>query len=177
MSACIPAKIFIGGVLPANCVQALCEAICADGPGIDWGGDPVHPKTREDLLALVDRHSHWLELRDSNARNGFFESIEFECLGARLSWDRHSEGRYELTAEWVRHRPDVGEFSFAANDDGDETMHAEPVYTAYAALLEGQIHQALTLLADVCRDHRKIAPLPPFTIEEGDVPRKIRKRS
>lgn len=169
MSDRYAAYIKIGGVLARDKVEDFCAAVCGDSTPCEWGGDDAKPETEKDLLQLVDAKSGFLVFQDGEARYGFFESIENACKAAGLSFDRHSDAYCEYSAEIVRYRPTRGELGFPSNNDGDELMQASPVYDAYAHLLKGQFHQALTLLESVAGTHQRLPPLPPFTIGEADV--------
>ena len=101
MADYMQAFIDIGGKLPTDRVAAFLVAITADGCQTDWGGPDV--TTREDIIEQAEEHEQ-LRLYSDEASYGSFDSVEAFCREHALSYDRHSDAKYEHQAGWMRWR-------------------------------------------------------------------------
>lgn len=75
----------------------------------------------QDLAKEIDEHGN-LTVANSEASWGSFQDLESLCFDLGLSFDRHSEARYEYDAEIVRWRPGMDEPEVVASNQGGHIM-------------------------------------------------------
>ena len=86
----VSAEIQVGGDLSSGAVDALCQAITAQG--VSWAhGDALFaPESAADLLEVVDEAGH-LHLYCDAAAYGMFSELEEHLTALGLPFDRKSE--------------------------------------------------------------------------------------
>lgn len=125
MSDRFPAKISIGGKIKRRDVVSLCDQITEAGVCSGWDGDTVEcsPASEAELLRIAP--SGYIELYDVDARYGQFEDLEQFLTQHDISFDRHSEAKYEYNAEMVNFRSGMKEpVVLPSNQEGSETFVA-----------------------------------------------------
>jgi hypothetical protein len=166
--------IHIGGVLwkgplpegTEDITQEFVDHLCVTTPDFDW--EPPNwsaVKTVADLEQFVVR-GH-LTFADQEASYGHFEEIEQKCQELNLSYDVFSGGHFEYEPQVEQFRAATGVcVCTPTTGDGDLLTYLEPIHKVYDYLRQGQIHQALTVLAEVYAKSPRVEPLPLFEIRE-----------
>jgi len=166
-------QIAIGGILwlgpdedektEDGALRTFLEAITDQGIGHDWEEEDVHPKNADELLKY-SRNGR-LNFTDSQASYGHFEDLEQKCIDLELPYDVYSDAYGEYGAILSTYRPDTGFQDYETDAEFNPITQIEPVRRAYKHLLQGQVHQALTLLEDVNKRVPPLSPIPPFEIK------------
>ena len=97
-----PCELMIGGEIPRDVAEELCQRISQQGVSLDWGDADFTPTCPNQLLEALDEDG-LLTLVDDQARDGEMYELE-EFLQARhIYYVRHSSGHYEFTEsfEWL----------------------------------------------------------------------------
>lgn len=154
--------ITIGGQLKRADLDAFLAAVTGTGASHEWGEADFAPANEQELLeGLTDGR---LVLRDDQARFGEFTELEEACRALGLSYQRHSEGKYEFDPEVVDWRPGMSEplIRMGSNDDEVTTfVRADYVRQAIDLLETGGAKRALALLREVCPT---VSEVPVFEI-------------
>ncbi len=171
-----PGEITIGGKVPANLLEEFLGELDSTGAKVGgYDGAEFDAKTAHDLRQALDENGH-LFLADAEARYGQFEELEAFCVQHGISFDRHSDARYEFDAENVYFRPGMkGPLVVRSDNDGDDLLDISLV-RPIARELVGVVAAAATnrkkLLAAVTKTIRalnkllqpEVEPLPQLQI-------------
>jgi hypothetical protein len=161
-----PGEITIGGAVPAALVVGLCQAVNAQGVGLEWGVEGLIVADAAALRAAVDGHGH-LWLCDSSATGGMFEELEEFLQAHDLPYDRRSDafgGEYD--GELICFRPGGEPREFVTDSDGCIVVPRATVQSALAQLAVEDGAGARALLeAAIGQD---LPALPAFTVEETE---------
>lgn len=127
-------EIKIGGRIPASKVEGLCVAITDQGVALEWGDADFEPKTAKDLTEAAD--GGVLRLCSDQAIYGRFVELEGFCVKNGISFDRHSEGKYEYDAEIVKFRSGMRRpRTFLSDQNGHQLVaHIGAVLKGWRAL-------------------------------------------
>jgi hypothetical protein len=162
-------RITIGGNVPEALFPELREWCLEADLKEEWSDDrPFFEaiKLPEDLRESVKSGGH-LVLMDAEASGGMFEDLETWLRQNNIPFDRHSTGASgAYDAELVMFRPGMeAPITFPSTDSGYEPLvSAFPVIEAYRHLREGNIHSAMTHLANEVGHLQSIPTLPPFQL-------------
>ena len=129
-------KISIGGQVPTDKVEALMDAINAEGINLhpDWADKPFSAECKQKLMDALNDSGH-IVLCDDQARNGMFDCLEDALTELGISWERWSDSYCEYDAEIVWWHPGMdAQDGIICIADGNEVVLAEPVKEAYALL-------------------------------------------
>ena len=110
-----PAKIDIGGKIPAELLPELTQLAVADGLAVDWGGEPITEV--EDLLRAVD-DDNCLTLYDEQASYGEFDDLETFLRNNDIPYDRASDPHFEYGGCIVMFRPGMKAPRYFPQQDG-----------------------------------------------------------
>ena len=130
MSEYLAAHLTIGGPIPRRLVARLCATIGQERLALDWGEPVFQPQSADDLLAAcIDLGGvRLLRLYDEQARWGQFEELERLLVRHKIAFDRHNEGKYEISPEWFAFRPGLGGFPLPTNAQEQVVIEAEPLW-------------------------------------------------
>ena len=108
MSDRFPGDIIIGGRIPRRRLDDLAGRIADQGVGINW----QDTLDRACILAAIEAAAAkggTVRFTDDAALNGYFEELEEWLTRHGIDFDRHSDARYEYSAQNVygrgRNRP------------------------------------------------------------------------
>ena len=169
MADSFPGEIMIGGKVPAALLEEFLGKIGSTGAKVGgYDGVEFDAKTAEDLRRALDEDAH-LFLVDDQARYGQFEELEAFCVQHGISFDRHSDARYEFDSENVYFRPGMkGPLVIRSDNDGDDLLDISLV-RPIARELVGVVAAAATnrkkLLAAVTKTIRALNKLLPPEVE------------
>ena len=166
-------QIVIGGILWLEIgedettedgnLKKLLDAVCDQRVGHNWDDDDVEPRNEEELLTyLTDGR---LNFTDSQASYGHFADLEQLCSDLNLAYHVRSDAYGEYGACLQTYHPETGFVDFETSAQFYPVTPVQPVREAFEHLKLGQIHQALTLLAEVAKRNPRVPPLPPFEIK------------
>ncbi len=175
-------RICIGGPVPAELVESLCDVIAALGAELDTGVGDFQPKSADCLLNAVDEDH--LELFDHHAPFGEFPELEEFLRENDIPYDRRSEGKYEYDPELVMFRPGRDPVYVYTTQDGNPVMDVAPVECvrdnlretlqsiqdqAFSSDLDKLLRDVVGLaIFDLCGVlPPDVPPLPPFEIVES----------
>jgi len=177
MADYVSAHITLGGRVPAQIGDKLCQAIAQEGLALDWCESVFCPGTPDDMLEARREIDDALVLRlyDDQVAWGEFQELEKFLVRHRIAFDRFNEGKYDISPGLVQYRPSLGKFNFACDAQGRVLVPASPLWEvqgllrgAHSALREGLVSQSRLTLTDALRQLRKHLPrqLPPLTMLE-----------
>ena len=128
MADCIPGEITIGGTIPDDVLGAFLGEVNSTGASVGgYGGTEAAFKTTADLTEALDDDGHLL-LVDDQASFGQFEGLEDFCVKHGISFDRHSDAKYEFDAENVSYRTGMKKpVSIPSNNDGEDLFSVKAV--------------------------------------------------
>jgi hypothetical protein len=157
----VSAEIQVGGDLSSGAVDALCQAITAQG--VSWAhGDALFaPESAADLLEVVDEAGH-LHLYCDAAAYGMFSELEEHLTALGLPFDRKSDAGAGFDAELEAFRPGNETQQLLLDGDGKPVVSLKDVLAAIDLIEAGQGPEAASLL--VRKSGRDLAPLPPLRI-------------
>lgn len=113
-----------------------------------------------------------LRLYNEQARWGQFEELEQLLIRCQIAFDRHNEGKYEISPERFSYRPGSDGVAYQTNAQERIVVEAEPLEKLVDQLAEARravrLHDsrlALRKLAAISRAVRRHLPrrLPPLT--------------
>jgi hypothetical protein len=160
MSDRIPARILIGGPIPASLATDLAQAITEEQAFLNYDEPAFSPKTEADLLGAV-RDGH-LALVNPEASWGLFNTLERFLCTHRIAFDRYTEGKYEYNAEIVQFRPGMRHpESFLATQDAKIVVPVSEIIAALRRLERGSIKAAIRQLKKAIG--KQIPPLEPLS--------------
>lgn len=164
MADYFPGEIYIGGDVPLELIPELLQIAAADGACLDYGEQAIDAEiTAEELLAYIDGDGA-LKFCAYEARYGEFQELESWLQSHGIPYDRHSDSRYEFTAEWRRWRPGMElPLVTVSNNDGGDFCEVAPVAAAREALLATNTGLAMRWL-DRALEFKDVPELPPFRI-------------
>ena len=154
--------ITIGGRLERSKVPELLGEIAEARVSLEWGDAHFAPEAVEDLRDALKNGRLWLCY--DQASYGEFPELEAACQVLGLAFCRHSEARYEHSAELVDFRPGMAEPLVRVGDNSDEQAAYVPersVREALALLEEGHAADAVKALRDLCPD---LPEIPTFEV-------------
>jgi hypothetical protein len=181
MSEHMAADIWIGGKIQASLVTGLCEAICREQVGMEWGCYNFKPTSAEELLDAREDNGDGVKLLhfcDDQARWGEFEGLEAFLREHCIAFRRQSDGRYEYSAEVAEYRPEEDLVVFVTDPQHEPYVLAseltdveKKLAKAVKHLEDGNADKALRAAQAAQRLLRRqlpptLPPLEPFTIEE-----------
>lgn len=154
------ASITIGGPVPPELVDELCQTIREEGLCRDWA-DPFNPETAEDLLGALSIDEH-LSLSDNQATGDCFDRLEDFLAAYNIPFNRHTDPNNYWDGEIVMFRPGMKKPRyFHATESGHISVTSDGVAEVIKLLEQGlpnTAEQRLKELAGYGTD------LPPFTI-------------
>jgi hypothetical protein len=131
-----PAKITIGGAIPAKLVPILAQAIEDQEVVLGGGYEGLYCTATEATLAIMQaaNNGHMLDLSYSQAAYGQFADLEEFCAANGIAFDRHSDGHDEYDAEICRYRPGMRDaFVSYASGTGDDLIAVDHLDTILAS--------------------------------------------
>lgn len=168
MSTRVAAHIHIGGNFPRSLLPQLYDAVHEEGVGSgdDYTGCSFNEnefRTEEDVIGEINK-AGYLCLMSHEAPNGMLVVIETFLKTSNIPYDRFgaaSSGEFMSDVSFFRTGMTTSE-DLVTDDDGDPTVSASVVITAYEALLVGNVHGALTALEPY--QNHKVPSLPLFKL-------------
>ncbi len=164
-----PGEIHIGGVLrPADHDEEDIDAFlgqCSEQP-LQWG-ESGHggPLTLDVIDQVIDADTGWITFRHDQACYGEFEELEELCCRLGLSFDRHSDARWEYNGESTRWRPGMERpLVENATQSGNPLIDRERVEACLATLKAGRVEEGIKDLQDLVPE---VAPLTKFEVDAG----------
>ncbi len=163
----VSAKIVIGGRVPADQVDALCEAIEDEGLGPDWD---VIFETRADLLAYLRANQDGADLCAHEVNAGEFEILQAFCTTHRLVYQLVYDG---YGGQWgpamrLRHA-DGSEETCSLDRDGGDAVVGRHDLTVQAFASVDEVHAYLERF-ERFRPGRLILPEACLDPPVGDAP-------
>ena len=98
MSDHFPGDITIGGDIPRRLLDKLAEMIASEGVSIDWQYALDEAAVRAAIEAAASK-GETVRFTDDEACYGQFDDLENWLTGRGISFDRHSDARYEYDGE------------------------------------------------------------------------------
>jgi len=129
MADYVSAHITLGGSVPVQCGNKLCQAIANERLALDWCESSFVPQSAQDLLEARTTIEGALVLRlyDEQAAWGQFDALEQFLVRHEIAFDRFNEGKYEISPGLVRYRPGWGTFRSDCDAQGRVMVPAEPL--------------------------------------------------
>ena len=176
MADYFPGEIRIGGTIPGDVLEAFLAEVNATGAKVGgYEGLEFAATTAADLTEALDGDGH-LFLVNDQARSGMFEEMEAFCVRHGISFDRHSDARYEYDAENISFRTGMKEpVSIPSNNAGEDLFTVGAVRPVVKELTRvvtaGLTREKLKAAAVKIIRHLnsllppEIEPLPPLQVE------------
>jgi hypothetical protein len=171
MADYFPGEIHIGGPIPRRLLKRLIAAIVAEGLSLTNYGDPAAtPSTLQKALEAGEI----VHLYDDQATYGQFEGLENFLARHRIHFNRHSDSRYEFSAENVYCRGGKRPIVLFATEEGCPLLSCDEV----TAILD---NASLDDTAKLRAIRRKAAPpemrpLEPVRLVSGSEQKGDRRR-
>lgn len=124
MSEYFPGEIRIGGPIRRHLLKRLIAAIVAEGVSLGNYGD--RPATQESLQEAFTA-GDVVHLYDDQACYGQFDGLEAFLTRHRIHFDRHSDSRYEFSAENVYYRGRGRPVILFATEDGTPLLPCDEI--------------------------------------------------
>ncbi len=164
-----PGEIQIGGTLRVadhdpNDID-LFLGQCSEQP-TEWGesGQRV-ALTLDTISQVIDEDTGFIIFRDDQARYGEFEELEELCCRLDLSFDRHSDARYEHDGESTRWRPGMERpLVEHVTQSGNPLIDRKRVEACLVIFQDGRVEDGIKALQDLVPD---VAPLTKFEVDTG----------
>jgi len=161
MSDRLATYIRIGGPIPIRLAVSLAETINDENLSLDWGSKVFSPTNEHDLITAVALDGR-LFLCNDQTPYGHFENLEAFLHRRHIAFDRHSEAKYEYSAEIVSYRPGMQKpFTWIATQNGEALVSRTSIAPAITLLDRHKTQQALRLLRQAIGPH--VAPLQPLS--------------
>ena len=154
-------EIEIGGTIRRQDIQALADAIAAEGVSLDWGDGSVGVEEIKELIEEAAKKGETLTFRDDQAAYGEFTELEELCQKLKVAYKRSSEAKYDYDGELVLFLPGrmKNPCTMNATQDGEPTV-------ALSVLQE--YHTRKKTLAQVIKELAEAeAKVPPVKIVDN----------
>jgi hypothetical protein len=164
MPESIAAEISIGGEVPRLLIPALASAISDQGVSDEWGGSCLSEDQVIEIINDVNANNV-ATFYDDQARYGQFDELEEFCMKNKVDFDRHSDAKYEYSAEISKCRKGKV-IGIGSDQDGNELIYAEDIDKILNRYYKKKI-SAVTALDKIKVLINKVPPLHILVILEN----------
>lgn len=157
------ARTSIGGELDAADVKEFLQLLADEG--FEHFRGRINAKTTLEEL-LKNSEGGWVSVCTDSAPDGHNDMLEQWLTAHALAFDTYSGVVASYGPTVVMERPGHPRLCYDTGSMEDTLVPADAVLKAYNALREGNVHNALTYLANTVGSLAALPPLPPFTVKK-----------